>query len=805
MDDKQLAKILSEDHAPEIDINARKRAVNLAVAEFKTAQNEKNQKNSQGVSFLSRLIGISNQNRGRQTMEQRTKKRFMYGAGATAMALVLVAGLSLTQLDETTQRFNNANIAGQGSTVTQAPGADEDIAPAYLEAVEQQNEQDLERAIREGGSAIPVPIETRKTRQETSNTSTQNEPLSEWRRDTKQNTQTKNDGALYNKQTAAKSQSVVGGKAGADANQVASKDIPAPAQEMSILEEEQPLEQWARPVDKVERQRELADAVAPMPGRAPAAIAESKEEAVASSVAKSKKVIGAGQTLHTMPESLTVADDYVAPTYQDEGRDKFEEFAQNPFKSVESEPVSTFSSDVDTASYSFVRKSLNSGRLPNASAVRVEELVNYFNYNYPVPESRSEPFRPSVSVVDSPWAEGRKLMHIGIKGYQIEPTELRSNLVFLLDVSGSMNSRDKLPLVKNSMKMLLDSLHPDDTVSIVVYAGSTGVVLEPTKVSKRNTIMNAMNSLRAGGGTAGAAGIELAYNMAEQNFDKGAVNRVILATDGDFNVGISNHNELKKYVERKRDKGIFLSVLGFGQGNYNDQMMQALAQNGNGVAAYIDNLNEARKVLVQEATSSLFPIAKDVKFQIEFNPELVSEYRLIGYETRALKREDFNNDKIDAGDIGAGHTVTAIYEFVPVGSNAGTVDPLRYGKKAKNEIKKVRPLVTNESEYAYLKMRYKLPMESKSKLITRPVTVRDEAKGSPCPPHTACLVAGQSHDVAFASAVAAFGQILKGGEHTGDFSYDDVIALAQQGKGSDQFGYRAEFINMVRLAKTLAR
>lgn len=780
MDDKQLAKILSEDHAPEIDVNARKRAVNLAVAEFKTAQNEKNQKNTQGVSFLSRLIGISNQNRGRQTMEQRTKKRFMYGAGATAMALVLVAGLSLTQLDEATQRFNHANIAGQSGAVTQASSTDEEIAPAYIQAIEQQNEEDLDDVF---------------TFDDGSLSKDSNDPLSDWRRQAEEHIE-REMAAVGKTQNAEKN----------DKGAVTPESLGLPLETPKVKpSQNEPLHRWRVLQEERAASNVTADAVAPMPGRAPAAIAESKEEAVASSVAKSKKAIAAGQTLHTMPESLIVADDYVAPTYQDEGRDKFEEFTQNPFKSVESEPVSTFSSDVDTASYSFVRKSLNGGRLPNASAVRVEELVNYFNYNYPVPETRSEPFRPSVSVVDSPWAEGRKLMHIGIKGYQLEPTELRSNLVFLLDVSGSMNSRDKLPLVKNSMKMLLDSLHPDDTVSIVVYAGSTGVVLEPTKVSKRNTIMNAMNALRAGGGTAGAAGIELAYNMAEQNFDKGAVNRVILATDGDFNVGISNHNELKKYVERKRDKGIFLSVLGFGQGNYNDQMMQALAQNGNGVAAYIDNLNEARKVLVQEATSSLFPIAKDVKFQIEFNPELVSEYRLIGYETRALKREDFNNDKIDAGDIGAGHTVTAIYEFVPVGSNAGTVDPLRYGKKAKSEVKKKKPLITNESEYAYLKMRYKLPMESKSKLITRPVTVRDEAKGSPCPPHAACLVAGQSHDVAFASAVAAFGQILKGGEHTGDFSYDDVIALAQQGKGSDQFGYRAEFINMVRLAETLAR
>jgi len=388
-------------------------------------------------------------------------------------------------------------------------------------------------------------------------------------------------------------------------------------------------------------------------------------------------------------------------------------------------------------------------------------------------------------------------MHIGIKGYQLAKTELRSNIVFLLDVSGSMNQPDKLPLVKNSMKMLLDSLHRDDTVSIVVYAGSTGVVLEPTPVSQRSTILNAMNNLRAGGGTAGAAGIRLAYDMAEQNFDKRAVNRVIMATDGDFNVGITNREELKGYIEKKRDKGIFLSVLGFGQGNYNDHMMQTLAQNGNGIAAYIDNISEARKVLVEEATSSLFPIAKDVKFQVEFNPNAVAEYRLIGYETRALKREDFNNDKIDAGDMGAGHTVTAIYEFVPVGSSAVTMDPLRYGDQAQ-EKRVVKPV---SNEYAFLKIRYKLPTENTSKLITTPVTTDLQLRE-----YSKLLEKRRTqNDAMFSIAVAAFGQILKGGEYTGNFSYDDVITMAQNSKGEDIYGHRSEFIKLVRLAKTLSR
>ncbi|PCI56357.1 MAG: hypothetical protein COB36_03465 [Alphaproteobacteria bacterium] len=556
-----------------------------------------------------------------------------------------------------------------------------------------------------------------------------------------------------------------------------------------------PLKKWSR---------ESGNSPAPETVGSSASLGEFKEE-----IASTKKnMVPMAQEARTpfgavphgrFASEMVSLDDAVtmATAYQDEGRDKFEDFEVNTFKSVAAEPVSTFSSDVDTASYSFIRRQLNSGVLPQKDAVRIEEMVNYFNYDYPVPQSRAEPFKPTVTITDSPWAEGRKLMHIGIKGYQLEKAELRSNIVFLLDVSGSMNAPDKLPLVKNSMKMLLSSLHPDDTVSIVTYAGSTGVVLEPTKASQHRKIMNAMNNLRAGGGTAGAAGIKLAYDMAEQNFDEHSVNRVILATDGDFNVGITNREELQDFVERKRDKGIFLSVLGFGQGNYNDHMMQTLAQNGNGVAAYIDNLNEARKVLVQEATSSLFPIAKDVKFQIEFNPTAVAEYRLIGYETRHLNREDFNNDKIDAGDMGAGHTVTAIYEFTPVGSEAVSVDALRYTTNLKK--KGVAP----SDEYAFLKIRYKLPMESKSKLITRAITAQDNV--DKCPALAKCQLPVLSVDTNFATAVAAFGQILKGGQYTGDFSYDDVIALARKGKGDDQFGYRAEFINMVRLAKTHAR
>jgi Ca-activated chloride channel family protein len=482
--------------------------------------------------------------------------------------------------------------------------------------------------------------------------------------------------------------------------------------------------------------------------------------------------------------------DIVAPTgYQDVGRDSFEKFEQNPVKLVSEEPVSTFSVDVDTASYSFVRRQLNNGVLPQLDAVRAEELINYFDYDYPLPDSRERPFQPTVAVADSPWAEGRKLVHIGIKGFDLKPQEKpRSNLVFLLDVSGSMNSPDKLPLVKQSMELLLNTLDADDTVAIAVYAGAAGTVLEPTPVKEKQKILDAMNQLSAGGSTAGAQGIRLAYELAQSQFDESAINRVILATDGDFNVGITNQRELQGFIERKRDKGIFLSVLGFGQGNYQDSLMQTLAQNGNGVAAYIDTLSEAQKVLVHEATSTLFPIAKDVKIQLEFNPATVAEYRLIGYETRHLNREDFNNDAVDAGDIGAGHTVTAIYEITPAGSEARLIDASRYQKS---------PAKTGEAtdaEYAFLKIRYKLPDQDKSHLITQPISGQQELDQL----DSATL----EQEVEFATAVAGFAQLLKGGKYTNDYSYDDVITLAQQSKGSDAYGYRTEFVQLARKAKT---
>ena len=471
-------------------------------------------------------------------------------------------------------------------------------------------------------------------------------------------------------------------------------------------------------------------------------------------------------------------------------RDRFEAATPNPVKKTSEEPVSTFSIDVDTASYAFVRRALNNGTLPQKNAVRIEELINYFDYDYPLPEDRSIPFKPTVAVFPTPWNPDTKLLHIGIKGFDIVAQKRpKSNLVFLIDVSGSMEDRDKLPLLKNAFRMLVETLDPEDSVAMVVYAGVAGTVLEPVKAKEKGKILAALERLSAGGSTAGGEGIRQAYALAEANFDPDGVNRVILATDGDFNVGIRDPEELKGFVERKRKTGIFLTVLGFGQGNYNDALMQKLAQNGNGVAAYIDSLNEARKVLVDEAHANLFTIAKDVKIQIEFNPAKITEYRLIGYETRLLRREDFNNDLVDAGEVGAGHSVTALYEITPTGSTAKLIDDLRYGKP---ETAGKENVEEKSGEYAFLKIRYKLPESKDSLLLTRAVDKKSEYQS----------LASAPDEIRFASAVAAFGQLLRGDSHVKDFTYNDVIKIAESVRGKDRFGYRSEFMNLVRLAKT---
>jgi Ca-activated chloride channel family protein len=500
-------------------------------------------------------------------------------------------------------------------------------------------------------------------------------------------------------------------------------------------------------------------------------------------------VVVTGHRGFVLSQSRMAPADYRArpylPPYREVGRDRFTAPAQNPFRAVRQEPVSTFSIDVDTASYSFVRASLAGNVLPQPAAVRTEEMVNYFPYDYAPARSAANPFSTDVAVFPSPWTAGRKLVRIGIKGYAIQrATRPRANLVFLVDTSGSMNAPNRLPLVRQSLAMLVDQLDLADRVAIVAYAGQAGTVLEPTPVARRDLILSAIDGLGAGGSTAGAEGIRQAYALATRNFDSRGVNRVILATDGDFNVGITNRDELKSFVERERGKGVFLSVLGFGIGNYNDALMQALAQNGNGAAAYIDTIGEARKVLVDEATSTLFPIAKDVKIQVEFNPAAVAEYRLIGYETRALAREDFDNDKVDAGDVGSGQTVTALYEIVPVG-----------GLRAVGDLRYSRPAAVPASlgrEYGFVKIRYKLPKSETSRLIATPIDRAAEV----------LRFADAPRDARFATGVAAFAELLRGGKYTGAMRYDDVERIVADSRGEDPFGYRAEFLQIVRKART---
>ena len=376
------------------------------------------------------------------------------------------------------------------------------------------------------------------------------------------------------------------------------------------------------------------------------------------------------------------------PIPGDIDREEYQDVDANPVVATAEEPVSTFSIDVDTASYSVARRYLNDGVLPPTDAIRPEEVINYFDYAYPLPESAEAPFAATTTVTDTPWNADTRLLHIGVQGYDVIPDERpRANLVFLIDVSGSMSAPDRLPLAIQGLRLMLGEMDRDDTISIVVYASASGVVLEPTPVSDRGRIEAALESLSAGGSTAGGEGLRLAYALAERNFDEQAVNRVIMVTDGDFNVGITRDERLEDFVARKRESGVYLSVMGFGRGNYNDALMQTIAQAGNGTAGYVDTLQEARRLLVEEAGSTLFPIANDVKIQVEFNPARVAEYRLIGYETRALERSDFNNDAVDAGEIGSGHSVTAIYEITAPDSPARMVDPLRYQSERRLEIR----------------------------------------------------------------------------------------------------------------------
>jgi len=455
----------------------------------------------------------------------------------------------------------------------------------------------------------------------------------------------------------------------------------------------------------------------------------------------------------------------------------------NPLKVTAREPVSTFSIDVDTAAYSVVRNSLERGALPPPQAVRIEEMINYFPYDYPAPEPGAAPFEPSVNVFETPWNAETQLVHIGIQG-TLPALDDRPplNLVFLIDTSGSMESPDKLPLLVQSFRLMLSELHPEDEVAIVTYAGSAGRVLDPTPASEPVTILAALGDLTAGGSTNGQSGLDQAYATAAWMAAEGEVSRVILATDGDFNVGLSDPEALEDFIAEERDSGTYLSVLGFGRGNLDDATMQALAQTGNGTAAYIDTLAEAQKVLVDQLSGALFSIADDVKVQVEWNPAAVAEYRLIGYETRALRREDFNNDAVDAGELGAGHSVTALYEITPVGSAARLTDPLRYGETAETG-------AAPTDELGFLSLRYKSPGDEASRLIETPIAMDLAADA----------------DTSFVAAIAGFGELLRGSDYLGDWGYAEAIDLANSARGEDPFGYRTEAVRLMRLAQSLAR
>ncbi len=476
----------------------------------------------------------------------------------------------------------------------------------------------------------------------------------------------------------------------------------------------------------------------------------------------------------------------VAPWIAPRSAEAFPQFDASSLKTVASEPVSTFSVEVDTASYGIVRSSLMAGVLPPEGAVRLEEMINYFPYDYPAPSAGEAPFRPLVTVLETPWNEGTQLVHIGLQG-QILEADARPplNLVLLVDTSGSMAQPNKLPLLKQALPLMLDRLRPEDEIAIVAYAGNAGVVLEPTRAEARAQILTALDGLQPRGGTAGQAGLEQAYALAAQMSEKGDVSRILLATDGDFNVGPSDPGALARYVGERRGEGTYLSVLGFGRGNLDDATMQALAQNGNGTAAYIDTVAEAQKVLVEQLTGALFPIADDVKVQVEFNPAVVQEYRLLGYETRGLARQDFNNDAVDAGEIGSGHTVTAIYEVTPVGSPAIRNEPLRYGAEESAETVVSGP----RDELGYLKLRYKAPGAAQSALLEMPI---------PAAPQEA------SEDVRFAVAIAGFGQLLTEARYLGDWGWEEAIALAQGARGEDPFGYRAEAVRLMRIGQSLS-
>lgn len=478
--------------------------------------------------------------------------------------------------------------------------------------------------------------------------------------------------------------------------------------------------------------------------------------------------------------------------YNRQQNEEYSAFAENKFRLATEEPLSTFSVDVDAASYSNLRRFLNRGELPYKDAVRIEELINYFSYNYPEP-SGSDPVRIATEVGNCPWNNQHRLVRIGLKAKNMADDNLpASNFVFLIDVSGSMFGPTRLDLVKSSLKLLVNNLRDKDRVAIVVYAGAAGEVLPSTSGANKQKIKESLDNLTAGGSTAGGAGIKLAYQIARKNFIKGGNNRIVLCTDGDFNVGVSSNDGLQRLIEEERKSGVFLSILGYGMGNYKDSKMQTLAQAGNGNHAYIDNLQEANKVLVNEFGATMYTVAKDVKLQIEFNPTKVQAYRLVGYETRLLNKEDFNDDTKDAGEMGAGHTVTAFYEVVPVGVKSnynGNVDPLKYQDNPQKPILKgLSP--SSHPDLLTVKLRYKQPDSDTSKKLEVPLI--DDNKNN------------VSNDFRFAASVAMFGQVIKNSQYNHEGSFDKAIALAKSGFGEDEQGYRREFVRLMETAKGLS-
>jgi Ca-activated chloride channel family protein len=533
---------------------------------------------------------------------------------------------------------------------------------------------------------------------------------------------------------------------------------------------------------------QAAQAVPEMRARVAAVVQDASSLVAVPAPAEQAKRTAAIRMIPAAPAARSVVE---APTMSAPSEFNTEAYAsvrENEFVTAKDNPLSTFSIDVDTASYSNVRRFLDEEIRPPAGAIRTEELLNYFRYNYPQP-TRDDPFSVNLEVSRAPWNPERELVRIGLKGREL-PAEERgpANLVFLIDVSGSMDEPNKLPLLQRSLSAFVENLSDEDRVAIITYAGSSGLVLAPTEGAKKREILEAITNLRAGGSTHGSEGIRLAYETAREQFREDGNNRVILCTDGDFNVGVTNESELQKLIEKERESGVFLSVLGFGTGNLNDSTMEVLANKGNGNYAYIDSISEGRKVLVEQMGSTLFTIAKDVKIQVEFNPARVAGYRLIGYENRLLAKEDFNDDKKDAGEIGAGHTVTALYEIIPVGQavpGSPSVDPLKYQRPEQDSASASNELLT-------VKLRYKAPDGDKSKLIEIPL------KADEIPAFDAA-----SEDFRFASAVAAFGMKLRGSPDAGKITWSEIQDIARGALGNDPGSYRAEFLTLIEKAKAL--